>query len=56
MNEIMKFRYVSFIGKMEHGTTYFKQIRYLDKIINKPLKRELYQDSQDFFRKYRKKT
>jgi len=56
MNETMKFRYVSCIGMMEITGKFHRQARYLDKIINKPLKRELYQSTQDFIRKYRKKT
>lgn len=63
----MKFRYISFINKVKdngkkiNGSKRFlKQINYLDRYYGgkglMPLRRVLYFDSQDFFRKYGKIT
>ena len=52
MNETIKIMYISFLGKAK--SKFHNQIFYFDRIINKPLKKKLYWEYQNFLKKYRK--
>lgn len=56
MNKKIKFRYIYFTTKMKKDRLpLHKQMRYLNKILgHRYIRVNLYQDTQDFFRKYRK--
>lgn len=51
----MKFRYIYFVAKMQNQAkpAFFTQVRFLDKVIDATIRRQLYQNTKDFEKKYK---